>query len=131
MGIFRSTKGIVSKMVDVRVDKWISLDHIKDSTKQLYSIVKSVMIPARARYSETFEEALIRLNLNEQDILERKHEFTRLLTFFIVLAFLVMAYGLYLSFLGTFLPALITFCLSFYCLTQAFRFHFLAISDQT
>jgi intracellular multiplication protein IcmV len=124
MGLFRTTKGLAGRLIDVRVDKWLGYEQIKDTTVRMRSILTTVMVPARPRFSETFEEAMIRLNLTEADLQKRQHEFTRLLIFFVGLATVVLGYALYLAFAGSFLPSLITFGLAFYCLTQAFRFHF-------
>lgn len=124
MKLFRATKGITSKIIDIRVDKWVGLDHIKETTKHLQSIIKSVFVPERPRYSETFDEAMMRLQLTEADLAQRQAVFTRLFYFFIVLAMSVIAYGLNLAFQGAFLPAIIAFCLSIYAFAQAFRFHF-------
>lgn len=124
MKLFRATKGLTSKIVDIRVDKWLSLDYLKETTGHLKSIVTSVVVPERPRYSETFEEALQRLHLTEEDLAARKTEFTRLLYFFVFLSVAIVIYGLSLAYSGALLPALIAFCLSVYSLTQAFRFHF-------
>jgi intracellular multiplication protein IcmV len=124
MGIFRDSKGFTSKIVDVRIDKWMSVDYLKETTGHIKSIVQDVMVPKKARYSETFDEAIKRLDLTEADIAARKNEFTRLFRFFTILSLVVVVYGLYLAFSGNFVSALIAFCLSFYSFTQAFRFHF-------
>lgn len=124
MGLFRKTKNLAGKVVDVRVDKWISLDYLKETTGHIRSILDDILIPKRARYSETFEEAMKRLSLTEADLVRQERDFTRLFYFFVALSTAIILYGLYLAFKGSFVPALIAFCLSLYSFSQAFRFHF-------
>ena len=125
MGIFRETKGFFSRIIDVRADKWMSLDYIKETTGSIKYILSDVFIPKRARYSETFDEALKRLDLSEEDIEKRRIEFTKLFYFFTLLSLAVISYGLYLAFTGSFVSALIAFCLSFYSFTQSLSLLFL------
>ena len=121
MGVF---KKVANRLVDIRVDKWMSLSYISETTNRFKGLLTEIVVPKKATYSETFEEAMLRLELTEADIMQRKKEFTRLCYFFVVLAIGVLGYALYLAFTGTMIAALIAFCLSFYAFTQAFRFHF-------
>lgn len=124
MGLFRKTKNLAGKIVDVRVDKWLSVDYLKETTGHIKAILDDVFIPKRARYSETFDEAVRRLSLTNEDLQKQKTDFTRLFYFFVILSFAIISYGLYLAVKGSFVAALIAFCLSFYSFSQAFRFHF-------
>lgn len=124
MGLFTKSKKVAGKIVDVRVDKWVSWDYLSETTNRFKSVLVDIAVPKKATYSETFEEALVRLNLTPEDIAQRKIEFTRLLFFFVGLSLIVILYGLYMAFTGGLVSSLIAFCLSLYCLTQAFRFHF-------
>lgn len=124
MGIFRSTKKLSTKIVDVRVDKWLSVDYLKETTNHFKVILIDIFVPKKPKFSESFEEALQRLELSEKDLQQRKEEFTRLFLFFTILSLSVISYGIYLAYKGSFGASLIAFCLSLYALTQAFRFHF-------
>lgn len=124
MGIFKSTKKVAGKVVDVRVDKWVSWGYLTETADRFKTILSDIAIPKKATYSETFKDAMQRLDLSEEDLQARKKEFTRLFYFFIGLAITVIIYALYSALKGHLLPSLISFCLSLYCLTQAFRFHF-------
>lgn len=124
MGLFRKTRNLAGKVIDVRVDKWVSVDYLKETTGHIKSILDDVLIPKRARYSETFDEALNRLSLTEKDLIQQEKDFTRLFYFFVVLSTVIIIYGLYLAITGSFISALIAFCLSLYSFAQAFRFHF-------
>lgn len=124
MGLFRSSKKVASKVVDVRVDRWMSWDYLADTTDRIKSMVVSIAVPQKSTYAETFEEAMQRLGLTEEDLAHRKKEYTQLFYFFLVLFGTVVLYALYMGFNGHLIASLISFCLSLYCLTQAFRFHF-------
>lgn len=121
MGII---KKVSSRLVDVRVDKWMSWDYLGETADRFKVLFLDIVIPKKADTAETFEEAMQRLELTEEDLTERKKEFTRLLYFFLGLAIAIVGYALYLAFIGKMVTSLIAFCLAFYALTQAFRFHF-------
>lgn len=121
MGIF---KKVGSKIVDVRVDKWMSWQYLGETADRFKDLFLDIVIPQKATTAETFEEAMQRLDLSEEDLLERKKEFTRLCYFFVVVAILIVAYALFMAYQRSMTTSLIAFCLAFYSLTQAFRFHF-------
>lgn len=124
MGIFSGMKKAAGYMFDVRVDKWLGWDNIVNTSRDYKRMLKDMSTPQQAQYSETFEQAIDRLGLTQEDIDQRKIEFTRLFIFFIVLSIAIIGYGLYMAITGNMISALISFCISLYSLTQAFRFHF-------
>lgn len=124
MGIFKSSKKAAGRVVDVRVDKWVSLEYLTETAENFKIILIDSVIPKKATYSETFEEAMARLELTEADLARREKEFSQLFYFFLVLSLAIISYGLYLAFTSNMISTLITFCLSVYTLAQAFRFHF-------
>ena len=124
MGFWKTSKKVAGHIVDVRVDKWIGLDSIKQTTRGIYGSAKELVTPEQAARTETFEQALERLNLTEADLAKQKIQFTRLFYFFVVLAFTVFGYGIYIALQGNLLGFLIAFALTAYALSQAFRYHF-------
>lgn len=124
MGIFKSTRGIASRIIDIRVDKWLSLDYLTETTNRYKILLKDSVVPQKATYSETFEEAMERMNLTEIDLVQRKKEFTQLFYAFLGLSVGIILYALYMAFKGSMISSLISFCLCLYTLAQAFRFHF-------
>lgn len=121
MGLF---KKVGSRLIDVRVDKWMSWDYLGETSERFRVLLLDIVIPKKATRAETFEEAMVRLELTEEDLKERKLEFSRLFYFFIILSALIVSYGLYLAFTGSMISSLICFGLAIYALAQAFRFHF-------
>ncbi len=124
MGILSGLKKLAGRLVDVRVDRWVSWRYMKDSTANLTRTFKYLFVPATPQYSETFEEAMERLKLSETDITHRKKEFLRLVCFFSVTALLLLGYSFYWLRQMAISATLISFCLAGFCLAQAFRFHF-------
>ncbi len=124
MGMFKSSKKVASRVVDVRVDKWVSLEYLSETADNFKVILLDSIIPKKATYTETFEEAMKRLELTEADLVMRQKEFTQLFYFFLTLSVLIIGYALYLSFTSSMITTLIAFCLSIYTLAQSFRFHF-------
>jgi intracellular multiplication protein IcmV len=124
MGIFRKTKGIAGSIIDIRVDRWMSLDYISETTSRFKGIIKDTFTPQKASRSETFEQALKRLELTEDDINDRKREFKRLVATFLAISLAVICYGFYLALTGNVFSAFVTLALSLFSLSQAFKYHF-------
>lgn len=121
MGMFKKVGG---RLVDVRVDKWMSWDYLGETTDRFKILLLDIVIPKKSSTVETFEEAMQRLDLTEEDLVQRQKEFTRLCYFFVFLAVTIIIYALWMAFHGSMTTSLISFCLALYALTQAFRFHF-------
>ncbi len=78
-----------------------------------------------SQYVETFEEALQRLNITEQELEQRRKEFTRLMITYILIAIAVFAYGVYVVSMHKNIAGFIMcFAITIYTLTHAFRYHF-------
>lgn len=117
-------RSLRSRLFDTRVDKWMSWDYISETTGRIKDTVSDLATPQKAKYNETFEEAMIRLNLTESDIAQRKTEFTRLFYLFIFIGLAIIGYAIYLAYLGHFGGCLISFCLAGFCFANAFKWHF-------
>lgn len=124
MGFFSGLKKVTGHIVDVRVDKWMSLGFMKETFTQLKGVVEDLFIAQKASRTETFEQAMERLELTEDDLKQRKKEFTRLCAFFLVVAFSILVYGIFRAYHGHLIAALISLCICLYTLSQAFKFHF-------
>jgi intracellular multiplication protein IcmV len=124
MGLWRGTKSFFSKGLNVNVEKWLALDVAKDNYDSLKYIVKDAFVPKKARYHETFEESMERQGLTEEDIEQRKQEFTKLSLSFVVIGFLIVVYGLAMLFYGHYWQTIISLFIAMYAFSQAFRFHF-------
>jgi intracellular multiplication protein IcmV len=124
MGLFSGLKKVGGKVVDVRVDKWMSMGAIKDSFDKTSSILSNLVIPEKAKRKETFQEALARLGISELDLEQRKKEFFRLVVIYTTVGLTIVLYGIYMAIQQHFAAGLISICLSLFAFAQAFRFHF-------
>ncbi|MAZ44742.1 MAG: hypothetical protein CMF48_06175 [Legionellales bacterium] len=123
-GTVRGTGRVLGRIFDYRVDKWIGYEYLKGTFQKTYDIGKDVFTPEQATHQETFKEAINRLQLTEADIQKRVKEFWMLLIFYLLLAFAILAYAMYMAFQGAVLATIMSFSLSFYCASQCFRYHF-------
>lgn len=125
MGVISRTKKIGASIFNFRVTKWISLDYIKNSYGTAFKIGKAVFTPDEAEYTESFEEALDRMQLTEEILAARLKEFTKLMLVYVIFAFGVFAYSVFIAYTK---KNLLGFCMGFgitvYSLTHAFRYHF-------
>lgn len=124
MGFWRGLGKVAGSVVDIRVDKWTSYSYLKDSSKNIKGIATDLFTIKTAARTETFEEAVIRMHLTEDDLVRRKKEFLSIAFLFVFLALGLLFYGLYWAMNLIISATLISFCLCAFCLSQAFRFHF-------
>lgn len=125
MGIWSGAKKTVGAIINIRVDRWIGTHNLKDGWGSITSGAKSVFTTSKAEVNETFEEALDRLNITEEDLKQRKKEFTKLFIFYAIFALLLFIYALYLLVIKSNIGGtVLTTSLMLYCLVNVFRFHF-------
>lgn len=122
MKITRTVGKVVKPFVDVPT--WVGYKQLAETSKSIGSILKTLFVPAKAERQETFEEALVRLNLTEQDIAQRKKEFTRLLFFYTGLAIVIFLYAIYLAFAHSIHGSIAAFAVTLIALAMVFRYHF-------
>ena len=123
-GFFRGVGKVSGKVIDVRADKWLGYEYLKATSMRTFDIVRENFLPEQATSSETFEEALHRLQLTESLLKQRIKEFQRLLWFHLALTAGVIGYALYMASQHALIATLVAFCLSIWCAGQAFRYHF-------
>ncbi len=124
MGLWSGAKSVVTKGLNIRVDKWMSLDHIEETFDRTKFILKDMLKPKKAQRHETFEQAMERLALDEEDVEQRKREFAKLTIAFMCIGLFILFYGAFMLYKGHAWITLITAFLSIYSFSQAFHFHF-------
>jgi intracellular multiplication protein IcmV len=122
MGLFNVVKTVVKPFVDFPT--WMGYKQIRESTGSLLQTLKGLFTPSKAETTETYQEALRRLNLTEKDIEVRKKQFTYLLLMWLVIAIAVLIYGFYLTGLGSWHGFISCVAISLIALVQTFKFHF-------
>lgn len=105
--------------------QWIGFNQLQSDSKTLGSIAKSVFQRSKeAEKKETFEEALKRFNLTEEDLKKRMHSAKQLVMIFVAFGGALFAYMIYQWSSGHFTEGFICLILSALTLSYAFREHF-------
>ena len=118
-GFFR---GLTSTFFDV--PRWVNAKQYVETNKTLYKRIKDVFSIAKAQREETFEAAMHRLKVTEQDLKERVPANQRALT--ILLSFIVVLclYGFYLMFHGAVAGTLVVLAVIALSAVRAFQYSF-------
>lgn len=77
---------------------WVDLDYLKYQNNVIYRTVKGVFTPPTADKQETFEEAMKRLNLTEEDVAHTISSYRMYAFVFALFGLLIFAYAFYLLF---------------------------------
>ena len=105
--------------------KWIGYNTLKSDTVTLSKIFKSVFKRSKkTERKETFEQAVKRLNLTEEDIQKRIKSAKELVMIFLGFGGLLIFYTIYQWVMGRFVSGFICLILSSLVFAYAFREHF-------
>lgn len=124
MGFFSTAKSTVSQIFDFRVDRWADWQGIKNTTRYLWEHSKDLFFSKKSNFSETFEMAITRLEISNEDLIAQRKRYGILAVLFIFYAISLMLYGAIILFFKNWIGGIISFSLSIYALALAFRFHF-------
>jgi len=116
MGIFSSIKTTLGKA--------LGMEQLKQQTTDVKELAEAVFEQRQARRKESFEAALVRLNLSEEDIQNRAKEFKRLVRVFIFIIIGLLAYLVYAIIQKSWIASLGTMGILLVALAQLFRYHF-------
>lgn len=104
---------------------WFNFDTIKAYNAVLWDILSGLFRPIAPGREETFAQAVHRLKLTENDLVQRQRFYLSLALFFFVIGALLFVFGFYLLLHhSTFHGWLIAMAASAFGLAQAFRYHF-------
>jgi len=115
---------VASQFVDFRVGQWLGFDDLKSNAKVTKNSLDRLITVPKATVIESYEEAMVRFDLSQEDIDARQKEFGKLSIFFLLLSLALFSYGLFIATKGDTLGFLMVVALTLYTLTQAFRYHF-------
>jgi intracellular multiplication protein IcmV len=124
MGFWRNTRKVSGHFFSYRVDKWISYQYLKSTLMHMIFIVKSLPKAERARTKESFEEAILRLELSPQDLARKAKQLHQWRMLFLGLAVGLLGYALYTFSQDNGMGTLMALALMLYAVSQSFRFHF-------
>lgn len=126
MGFFRGMGRMIKPLVNV--PKWMNAKQITTDAVYIGDIAKKVFKTQESDREESFDEALVRLKLTEEDIKQRYKEFRRLSIIFGLFFLILIGYAGYLL-LGvdpetSWRAIALSFVVSLIALIQFFRFHY-------
>lgn len=115
----------VSRKTFLNPSGWLGLPEVKDSFKTTWGILKSLITPASSTRTETFEEAMQRLNQTEADVKKIGQDYLMYCWVFIALGVASLVFGFYLLIHHwTIIGFLLSFAMTSLFFSQAFRYHF-------
>lgn len=106
------------------IPRWIGTSTIKRNATIIREQAIEVTRVRQSTRKETFDEAIARFGLTEQDILLRQHAFLRLALTFAGVGALVLCYAMYLLWCDYAIAGMIAFVVGLLSLGYAFRYHF-------
>ena len=106
------------------VRSWLDFDRMKSFTGYLGTGFKKMFVPQEPEAKESFEEALVRQNINEKDLKSKQSALYRLSLLMCGTAVIIFAYGIYHLFYGGYKATIISLSVALIALALAFRYHF-------
>lgn len=122
MGFFSRSKKVIKKHANVKY--FVSYDEHKNTWSMLQGRILDLFRLPDADRSETFEEAVERLQLTKMDILRQQNRFLAFSLLFFALGALMLLYIAWLLSDGDFVEALLGVCVSGILFVNGFRYHF-------
>lgn len=104
---------------------WLGYNELKVYNQYIWSSIKDITTKPTPQRSETYEEAMARLNVTDQEVQQTGQRYLQYALAFVVLAGIAFAAAFYLLIEhGTFAGLILALASTALLLTQAFRFHF-------
>lgn len=105
--------------------RWMGYSDLKNNARGIKSLFKELSNQESGDFlKETFEEAASRLNLTNDQIVQRTMHFLKLAIFYFIAAFLIFCYGLYLYFSKDYIGAFMCLPVFSVLLSFSFKEHF-------
>ncbi len=108
----------------VNFPRWMGWDRIRDSAKQIGGMAKSITTVRQAKHQETFEEAIKRLNLSEEEITKQISRHIWMFSLYATLALAMFVYAFYLLFTQYYQGFILGIFVGILTSSLAFREHF-------
>lgn len=104
--------------------RWMGMAEIKNNASAIKGLFNSITDKEKPEFSETFEEAVTRLELSETEITQRTLNFLKLTWIYLFFACCVLAYAVYLYSIGDSLGMFMCFPVISVLCSFAFKEHF-------
>jgi intracellular multiplication protein IcmV len=106
------------------VRAWVGWDGISEGAKTIKTLASSLFVPAESTRTESFEDALARLQLTDDDILKQSKNFKRLFILFFIATIGLFVYAFTMLMTHAYVASLASFGLTALLFAQTFRYHF-------
>jgi len=126
MGLFRTILRVGFKPA-VDVKSWMGYEYLKNNTRSLFFWTKELLFfkkGKRRRRKETFEQAVTRMHVTEDDLANKTKILIRHIYIYVSMAFFCFIYAFYLIFKTNICAGLLTIMLATYLVVKAYAAHF-------
>lgn len=106
------------------VRAWFDYDRMKGWTDYLLSGIKKMFVPQKQVATESFAEAVKRMQLTEDDLQIKENSLWRLSVVMLILSVFILIYAIYQLIAGTWIASVISLVVMMIGLALAFRYHF-------
>src|ERR1700722_17899789 len=115
----------VSRKTFVNPSGWFGYNDVKASIETSWELMKGLFVIPEPTHSETFEEALARQGVTEEEAQKRGNDFLTYAMVFFALGVVTFCFSFYILIVHrTFAGCLLGMSVTALFLGQAFRFHF-------
>lgn len=130
--MMKSTGKTIAWILDLRIKKWLLVDELRQQAQSLY-VLGSALLKKEAAGTpdETFEQALTRLGLSEEELGRVCRTFRNLTILNCGLGLLALIYGFWLSFHQNLMGFCMSLAVVFLFASIAFKYHFWVFQIKT
>lgn len=106
------------------IPRWIGMTTLKRNAAIIREQAVDITHLGQTKRQETFEAAIARFGLSEQDIILKQHAFLRLALTFVSVGVIILCYAMYLLWHDIAIGGMIAFVVGLLAFGYAFRYHF-------
>jgi intracellular multiplication protein IcmV len=115
--------GLISRIFKVR--QWADVSRVQAGFGFVVDLGRTYLLPKKEPVvKESFDEAMARFQLTEQDLVDKQHRLFRLSLLMLLVAVLLLIYVIYNLFSGHYMATFISIMPMSLALGLAFRYHF-------
>lgn len=117
------TSRIIKRIINIR--QWMDYERLKAFTNFLINGIKKLLIPSPATApDQSFQTAVKKLRLNDQQIIDKQLAFLHLSRLMCIVASFIFIYCIYLAIYGSWRAVAIGFVVAIIAIVLAIRYHF-------
>ncbi|KTD17519.1 type IVB secretion system protein IcmV [Legionella jordanis] len=124
MKIKRSTRLARTLKQIINVRAWSDYDRVRSFTSYIVGGFQRMFVPQQHGAEESFEAAMTRMNLSEDDLKNKASALYRLSMLMLTAAIFILGYAIYHLYFGGYRAVLVSLVLVMIALVLSFRYHF-------